>query len=144
MGRMMMKMMIMMMMGLMRMKRTTEDVVACTGLDVKLIHSKRKDLLPQEQQWVSNTIWEFSGVVKAVWDYMLFFCFQDFFSSLFTSWLSTGIQVELPYWLTVWLTMYLPQSGIMFASHLHSHNCLLVVSAECPARLCWPYWRHWC
>jgi hypothetical protein len=44
------RMMIMMMMGLMRMKRTTEEVVACPGLDVKLIHSKRKDLLPQEQQ----------------------------------------------------------------------------------------------
>jgi hypothetical protein len=46
--------------------------------------------------------------------------------------------------LTGWLTVYLPQSGIMFISHLHSHNCSLVVSAECEARLCWPHWRHWC
>jgi hypothetical protein len=50
MGRRMMKMMIMMMMSLMRMKRTAEEVVACPVLDVKLINSKRKDLLPQEQQ----------------------------------------------------------------------------------------------
>lgn len=76
--------------------------------------------------------------------YAAFLLSRPFFSSLFTSWFSTGIQVELPYWLTGWLTVYLPQSGIMFTSHLHSHNGLLLLSAECPARLCWPHWRHWC